>query len=308
MSGMSVAVIGAGAMGGLYGGLLASRPGNRVLLIDLWREHVAAINGSGLLIEAAEGPMRVMVQAAETARGLEPKDLVVILVKSRDTEAAARAAESAIGPETMVLSLQNGLGNIEILSEALGASKVIGGSTSFGAFLKGPGVIAWRGRGQTPIGELDGRVTDRIGTLAEVFQDAGLGPVVSTNVEGVIWTKLIVNVGINALAAILGVPNGGLLEDSEAASTMEAAVLEAAAVAAASGVRLEVSDPVAHVRDVCLKTGQNICSTMQDLRARRPTEIGVINGAVVKAGLRLGLDVQVNQRLWGLIQAQEAGF
>ncbi|MDR2454970.1 MAG: ketopantoate reductase family protein [Deltaproteobacteria bacterium] len=305
---MKVAVIGAGAMGSLYGGLLAGGRKNRVVLISRRAELVEKAKRSGLLIETAEGPIRAEVEARLGSGGLGPQDLVIILVKAMDTAYAASVASPLVGPQTMVVSLQNGLGNIEILRKILGEGPVIGGASTFGAVSAEPGVVSLRGRGHTAIGEINGRVTERIERLRDALAEASLEPRISVNVEGLIWTKLLINAGINALAGLMGLENGRLLAFPEAQSLMTRAVLEAEKVAEKLGIRLETESPAELVREVCLKTKDNACSTLQDIRAKRPTEIAFINGAVAELGRSRGLSAPVNEILAALVKIREETY
>jgi 2-dehydropantoate 2-reductase len=305
---MRVAVIGAGAMGCLYGALLARVSGSEVILIDHGPERVAAINRSGVLIKASERNFAVRLKARVSPEGLAPRDLVLVLVKSGSTAEAARTAAALAGPSTVVLSLQNGLGNFEILSSILGPEMVLGGTTTFGASVEGHGVVSWRGAGRTVMAEADGGLTERLMRIGELMEAAGLAPSLSTDLRGLIWTKLLASAGVNAIAALLGVTNGRILELPEAAALSAAAVTETAEVAAALGVRLSVADPVAHVWEVCRLTAGNVCSTLQDVRARRPTEIAAINGAVAEAGRRAGVEIPVNEVLAWLMAALERTF
>jgi 2-dehydropantoate 2-reductase len=305
---MDIAVIGAGAMGGLYGGLLARTGSNVVTLVDVRADIVEAVNASGLVIETPEGLLTIKVKAAASAEGVKTQDLIIVLVKSSATREAARLGAALAGPETVALSLQNGLGNLEILAEVLGEARVVGGSTSFGAWVRAPGVVVLGGRGRTAIGELGGGESPRLRRLAAALSEAGLAPEMAGDVKCVVWTKLLANVGINALAGILGVQNGRLLELPAAAALMAGAVGEAEAVAKALGVKLGGLDALAHCHGVCRATAANVCSTLQDFRARRPTEIGAMNGAVAEAGRRLGVPVPVNEALGSLIKALEEAY
>jgi 2-dehydropantoate 2-reductase len=306
---MKIAILGAGAMGSLYGGFLARQMENKVTLINTRRDHIEAINSKGLTINTPEGDLVIKNLTAVTSpAGLGVHDLVIVFVKATATEEATRRAVNLVGPETIVLTLQNGLGNIEKLCRVVDPKHVVGGINSYGSAVKGPGEIVLRGFGETVFGEIDGSVSERLKNLKDVFDKASLPAKISANINGVVWTKLITNIGINALCAILDVKNGQLLQHPEAEALVEAAIREALAVAQAMGVVLETDDPLAHAKKVIQNTGENICSMLQDIRAKRQTEIAVINGAIVESGAKYGVPTPINMVLTNLIKVIQRGY
>lgn len=306
---MKIAVLGAGAMGSLYGGLLAEA-GNEVVLIDIWKDHIDTVNDKGLEIESLDGKSRVVrnIRGVYEPASAGTAGLVLIFVKATMTAQAAPAARPLIGPSTAVLTLQNGLGNVEALCSALEPSCVIAGTSGHGSTILAPGRIRHAGSGDTVIGELDGSRGERIEAVAALLEKAGLSAKISENVMGLIWTKLIVNIGINALTAVTGLKNGRLLDFAETDGLLRAAVEEACAVAKAKGIRLETADPVGHTKEVARKTGANRSSMLQDVSAKRQTEIAVINGAVASEGKRLGIPVPVNNILTNLILVRQKTY
>jgi 2-dehydropantoate 2-reductase len=306
------AMVGAGAMGSLFGGLLG-RAGQEVWLVDGWREQVDALNGGGLRIEdhsgcLGQGEIVVRVAATTDPGEVEPVDCVVFFVKSYDTEAAARWARPLFGPETVALTLQNGLGNVEQLERVLGSGRVLAGATSCGATLLGPGRIRFAGCGPTTVGELEDRVTPRVERIAAALAAAGLPTEVSANIKSVIWGKILINVGINALTALTGLTNGGLLEHAETREVMRAAVTEATTVALARNIRGLRSDPVAHVEEVAARTAANRSSMLQDVERGRRTEIEAINGSIVREAAVAGLSAPVNMVLTALVKMKEKSY
>ena len=300
---MKIAIIGAGAMGCLYGAKLSSGAGNEVHLLDVWKEHVDAVNTRGLLIET-DGELKEYRNLAAHTEASKAgfADLAVVFVKSTLTEQAVRSNIEVFGPDTAVLTLQNGLGNIELISKVVGSKKVLAGTTAHGATMLGPGKVRHAGQGMTLIGELDGCVSGRAGEICDVFNRAGLETSVSDNVLGAVWDKLLVNVGINALTGITRLHNGQILENPEIAGLLESAVLEGAKIAKARGVRLGFADPVSHTKDVCAATAKNKASMLQDILNHRKTEIDMINGAIVREGKLLGIETPVNETLTNLIK------
>jgi 2-dehydropantoate 2-reductase len=305
---VKIAIVGAGAMGSLFGGILREAA-HEVWLVDIWEAHMKAINSSGLRISGVSGDRIVGgLRAVSVADQVGPSDLVVVFVKSTVTEAAVFQAKPLLGPRTLALTLQNGLGNVEKMAATIPRTQIVAGTTAQGATVLGPGEIRHAGKGLTTIGELDGSRSARISELAEAFNAAGLETGISDNVLGLIWGKLLVNVGINALTALTGLKNGQLLEHSETAAVMERAVREAAAVARAKGIRLPFPDPVAHTRQIARATAENRSSMLQDVSSGRKTEIDMINGAIVREGASLGLDTPVNAVLTDLVKMMERGF
>jgi 2-dehydropantoate 2-reductase len=307
---MKIAILGAGAMGCAYGAMLAEGGESEVRLIDIWADHVKAINTSGLKVSSAAGDRIAKgdIKAFTSPDEVGPSDLVIVFVKAITTGDAMRKATCLVGPETMVLTLQNGLGNVEKLCSVIDKSHVIAGTASGGANIKGPGHIHHAAVGETTIGELDGSDTPRLAGLAAHLNRAGLVTKLSHNVLGLIWTKLIVNIGINALCTLTRLRNGQLLDYPGTESLLELAVSEAAAVAKAKGIKLECSDAVAHCKDVAARTGKNICSMLQDFNAKRTTEIAVINGAVVDAGLETGVATPFNLTLTNLVKTLQESY
>ena len=301
---MKIAVIGAGAMGSLFGAYLA-KAGAAVTVVDVWPEHVAAIRGQGLTLSEAAGDEVVRLDAALGTGGLEPVDLVILFVKSAATRFAALDAAALLRPGGRVLTLQNGLGNAEVIAEIVGAERVLAGTTAQGATLLGPGQIRHGGSGETHIGRLFGEVDEFCHEVARLLTNAGLPTVVEPDVRSLIWGKLIINTGINALTALLRLRNGQLAELDETRQLLALAVEEAVQVARAAGVRLPYENPLDKVLAVAVATGQNQSSMLQDVLRGSPTEIAVINGAIVREGERLGVATPVNRTLTLLVQALE---
>ena len=301
---MKIAVIGAGAMGSLFGAYLA-KAGAAVTVVDVWPEHVAAIRGQGLVLSEAAGDEVVRLDAALGTGGMEPVDLVILFVKSAATQAAATDAAALLRPGGRVLTLQNGLGNAEVIAEIVGAERVLAGTTAQGATLLGPGRVRHGGSGETHIGRLFGEVDEFCHEVARLLTNAGLPTVVEPDVRSLIWGKLIINTGINALTALLRLRNGQLAELDETRQLLALAVDEAVQVARAAGVRLPYENPRDKVWAVAVATGQNQSSMLQDVLRGSPTEIAVINGAIVREGERLGVATPVNRTLTLLVQALE---
>jgi 2-dehydropantoate 2-reductase len=306
---LKIAVLGAGALGCAIGGTLAG-DGHEVILISRNRAHVDAIRSRGLLMRHPEGDRTVRAQAAIDASGLGPMDLVIVLVKSFDTRSAMVAALNLVGPETTVLSLQNGLGHEEILAELVGREQVIGGKTYVGGVMLSPGlVLAGVAGKETLIGELDGRDSQRVLRIAEAFQRAGLKTTATPNILGSMWDKLLVNVATGAVSAVTRLPYGPLYRIPQIESTALAAVEEAMAVARAQGIQLAFRS----ARDAWVKAAAGLpqdfkTSMLQSLEKGSVTEIDFINGAVVRHGARLGIPTPVNATLVACVKGIEASL
>ncbi|MFP4482756.1 MAG: ketopantoate reductase family protein [Thermovirgaceae bacterium] len=304
---MKIAVLGSGAMGCLYGGSLAEA-GFDVTLIDVWKEHVDAINSNGLHIEGVTGDRVIKdISAVTDFSSLGTVDLLVVFVKATITEEAMEEARGLVGDKTVVLTLQNGLGNIEKIGAVVGKDKVMAGTTGHGSTMLGPGHIRHAGSGDTTLGELDGSKTERLEKVAEMFRKAGFSIILSSNVVGLIWDKLLVNIGINPLTALTGLRNGQLLDFAETEELLESLVSEAREVAKRQGIQLSC-DPVEHTKDVCRRTKENMSSMFQDVTKKRKTEIDVINGAIVEEGKKLGVETPVNRVITKLIKVREKTY
>lgn len=299
---MKISIIGSGAMGSLFGGGLSSS-GHDVVLYDVYKDHVDAINKDGLSIEdAATGVVKVVrPRASGDPEAVRDSDVMIIFVKSTNTEEAAARFKAYAKSSTIALTLQNGLGNEAILRKYFGVERTAAGVTSQGATFLGPGKIRHAGKGPTHMAMADGDQS-KLSALAQAMEKAGFEIHVDKDVAGMIWSKLIINVGINALTALLGVTNGRLLEFSDIKAIMKDLVDEAIAVANARGIRLTYADPLAAVYDVAAKTGANFSSMLQDFQKNRQSEIDFMNGAIVREGKELGIPVPINEAITRLVR------
>jgi 2-dehydropantoate 2-reductase len=303
---VKICFIGAGALGSTIGGTLAAG-GSEVTLIDTYGAHVEAINQNGLVLRREGKNRAVKVAAATSCIGLRPVDLVIVLVKSYHTRQAIEAALPIIGPDTLIMSLQNGLGHEDILSEVVGRDRLLAGKTYVGGVFVSPGhVIAGVDGKLTVIGELDGRDSERAHRIADEFGHAGLLTQVSTNIMGTIWDKLLINVATGAISGITRLVYGELYRISAIEATALAAVDEAIAVAKALGITLSIPD----ARDAWLKASAGLpfefkTSILQSLEKGLPTEIDFINGAVVRQGKKCGIATPVNETLVACIEGIE---
>ncbi|MBC8158580.1 MAG: ketopantoate reductase family protein [Alphaproteobacteria bacterium] len=303
---MKTYIIGAGALGSTIGGALAEA-GVDVTLITRNRAHVDAIVRGGLTMRTDAAEHRIDIGAAVDTHGLPPADLVIILVKSAQTKAAIEAAKNTIAPHTCVLTLQNGLGHEDILGDAIGAEHIVSGKTYVGGQITAPGELLSGiiGR-ETIIGELDGSMSERILTIAALFEKADMVLTVSPNIKGVIWDKLLVNVATGALSAVTGLAYGDLYGVPEVKACAVAAVTEAMAVARAKGVTLSTKAPVDAWNAAAAGLPHDFkASMLQSLEKGARTEVDFINGAVVRAGAEMGVPTPVNATLVACVKGVE---
>jgi 2-dehydropantoate 2-reductase len=303
---MKTVIMGAGAMGSLFGGLLALSKED-VWLVDIREDHLQALGSAGLAVEERGRIQTIPVHATKEVGSIGKADLILFFVKAYHIEKAASDALVLQKEDTVFLTLQNGLGNEEAICKQVDPRKVILGVTNHGATFLGPGRIRHAGWGKTYIGELDGRVTPRVIQIAQLFTRSRIETEVSSNIQNLVWNKLFINVGINAVAALTGLKNGRLLDYPETLRLMEALVSEAVAVARRKGILID-GNPIDKVKAVAEATRENRCSMGQDFDNRRKTEIEVINGAVVREAERLGIAVPYNQMITDLIKVIEKGF
>jgi 2-dehydropantoate 2-reductase len=302
---MKIAVVGAGAMGSLFGAML-SEAGNEVWLYDVWVEHVKTINKDGLRIER-EGQTRTLsIEATTDPEQIGQAELVIIFVKSTHTASAAETARKLAGSDGAVMTLQNGMGNADILSEFIDPERVLAGTTSHGATLLGPGSIRHAGIGTTTIGAWaeteQGR--ERARKLSDFFTKIGIQTEAVDDVRSLLWNKLLINIGINAITALTTIKNGQILDLEITRQLSRNAVEEAMKIAGQMNIKVR-EDAVDHVYAVAEATALNRSSMGQDVDNKRQTEIGTINGFIVRQAKRLGLKAPVNETLTALIQTLE---
>ncbi|UCD58282.1 MAG: 2-dehydropantoate 2-reductase [Candidatus Hydrogenedentota bacterium] len=302
-----IVVVGPGAIGCLVGAIL-KEAGHRVIMLDHHPERAEKINQDGIHLDGISGKREVEVRATARAADAAGCELAIIATKSYDTEAAVGSVAEFIGPATPVLTLQNGLGNVELISRAVGDERTIGGITSQGATLVAAGSIIHAGTGKTIIGTPSNRLTDNLKLVRDILKSATFDPQVSESLEATIWGKLIINVGINALTAITRLNNGRLLDFEGTRQIMRDAVAEAEVVAKAKNIKLALKDPLAQVEEVCRLTATNVSSMLQDVLAKRRTEIDAINGAVARIGGEAGVPTPVNAALTSLVRAIESSY
>ena len=300
---MQFVVIGAGNMGCVYGGNLA-RIGQSVAFLDVWAEHVERINTQGLHVEGLTGVFDVTARAATDVRELPPADVVLICVNAYSTQAAAEAARQVLKPEGCCLTLQNGVGNVEILAAALGEQRVLAGLSFQSGDMAGPGSVRHTNNGPTYMGELDRSRSPRLLELAALFEQAGMHPDLVADVLTTIWAKFVHNCGINALCALTGLRPGHIQEVPAMLEFQSRIVAETVALLSAKGVTLTEPDPDSAIKEYCSHKFHRV-SMAQHLLRGQLTEIDSLNGYVARESARLGLAAPYSHALACLIKGRQ---
>lgn len=301
---MRICIVGCGAMGSIYAALLSSA-GHEIIAVDPNAEHVNAINSHGLRVWGASGDRRVHIRAC-----VEPPehsvDLVVCAVKARFIAAAAASLAPLLGPSTRVLTIQNGLGSAEVVAQAVGPDRlIVGVAQGFGASLPAPGCAHHNDMKAIRMGAyagLDPAIVEEIVTL---WAAAGFDTTTATDIAALQWEKLICNVAYSAPCAITGLTVGGVMQHPRVGTVSRAAAREAYDIARAAGIALSFEDPVQTVQEFAGRMPDAKPSVLLDLEAGRPSEVGVINGAVPREAAKLGRTAPVNATLTALVETLE---
>jgi len=303
---MYIVILGAGAMGCLFGGRLAEA-GHQVVLVDVWPAHLDAINSHGLMLETVEGDRRIAIPACRAEEVTEPPELLVLFTKSIHTPRALESARHLLGEETWVLTLQNGLGNLEAVEAFVPRRRIVVGTTTWPSDLLGPGRVRSLGDGSTRILAADAQVTPDLARISQTLDRAGLRCAISPEVFAAIWEKLAFNAALNTLTAVTGLPVGGVGGTVDGRALARAIVREVVTVANRKGVGASEATVLATVDEAFRDHEEHLPSMLQDLRAGRKTEIEAISGAVVREAASLGLAVPVTQSLYRLVRIIEQG-
>ncbi len=304
---MKIIIAGAGAMGCLLAAYL-SKSKQEIWLLDIVEEKVESIKQKGIIVEGVSGNWKANVQITTDASQIKNPDLIIICVKAYHTKNAILQCKPVITDNTKVLTLQNGIGNVEVISEVIGSEKVIAGVTNHGVTALGHGYIRHAGKGMTTIGQLDGKIPVEMSAIRELFKKSNMEIKISRDIKGVLWSKLIINAGINALSAITRLTNGDLIKFEHSRRILRDAVAEASKVVKRKRIKLVYDDPLAKVEAVCEATSGNKSSMLQDVLNKKPTEIDFINGVITRQAQSLGIAVPVNLMLVDLIKTIEQGY
>lgn len=299
---MNITILGAGAIGSLLGAHLTRH--HTVTLIGR-PPHITAIQQQGLAVTGKTRFHGAITTAPTLTATLPAPDLIILTVKAYDTKAAATQIKTILQPTTLVLTLQNGLGNIETLQETLPKDQILAGVITHGALLKEPGTIQHTGTGDIIIGELDGTITDRVQTIANAFTLSGLPTTTSNHIISDIWTKTIVNSSINPITAFFSCQNGYLDTNPVLTGAVDMVCEESTRIAQADGINLTIGDMKRLTHQVIKATAHNSSSMLQSIQHGKPTEINALNQALVRIAGKNHLDAPLNQLLTALIHWKE---
>ena len=304
---MKTVIIGPGAMGCLYAFLL-TRAGYETWLLDNSEDRAERIRAQGLKIEGVSGDYQLPFPRISASPDVIGKaDLLILFVKAYNTATALESVREVVTANTMILTLQNGIGNMESIRDAYPQNAIVAGTTAQGATLLSAGHIRHAGLGETVVGGIDANSTFHAKLIKDLFMSAYIPTEMAEDVQGVLWGKLLINCAINPLTAIMRVPNGQLPKITDLCEVMSRVVEEGAAIARSASITLPYSDPVAKVMEVCAATAENRSSMLQDIEAGKKTEINYLNGALVRCGKETGVAAPLNSFLTHLVQALETG-
>jgi 2-dehydropantoate 2-reductase len=301
---MNVGILGAGALGCTYGGYLFEA-GETVHLIDVWDEHVEAINRDGLTITTDDDERVVPVTATTDPGEVGAVDVLFVLVKATQTREALREAADLVDADTTVVTLQNGLRNVEVIAEQVPERQIVSGSTMVGATVVGPGAVRVHRIADTVVG---GSEANSIRTVVELLEAAPLPVSTVDDARAAIWSKQLVNVAVKPTAALTGLRNGALVASDDVLGVMEELLSETLAVASAAGIEIDEERPLERVVDACERTSEKRSSMLVDIDAGRPTEIDHINGTVAEYGSRFGVATPYNELVTALVHGKEANY
>ena len=299
-----IAVVGAGAMGSLFGGLLAEN-GLEVTLIDVWKAHVDAIKSKGLKMVGFGGDRYIDVRASDNPAELSPVDVVFVQCKAASTVEAIKNTKPIIGDDTVVISFQNGLGNEETIAEIIGAEKVLGGLTAQAANIEGPGIV--RNHAELPswIGEMSGGQSERATKLCRIFSDNGIPTDPSQDIKKRIWNKLFANLAVSPMSGITDLQVRELFAKDDAQQLAFAIIDEALGVAQAEGLDIGQAESREVLLKIIASNQTNKSSLCVDILNKRKTEIDFINGSIVRLGEKHGIPTPLNKALVILVKTIE---
>ncbi|HHW94344.1 MAG TPA: 2-dehydropantoate 2-reductase [Mogibacterium sp.] len=301
---MKIAIIGSGAMGLLFGTKLALS-GKEVTMVDVVPDVIEAINKNGISLDTDEGSFTVPVKASRAEDMKEPVDLAILFTKTIYSRFALEVAHHYVDENTWFLTMQNGLGNIELIEEFVPKERIIAGVTTWSSDLKGPGHAATHGKGYLRMASANGEVTDGLIAIKDALSDAGLGSEIFPDVMVAIWEKVAFNAAINATTAICRIPCGGMGKSDLAEELLYLISDEVCEVANRSGIKASAEDVRKTLKNTLTEHYHHFSSMSQDVLAKRKTENEFISGGVVKKAKELGMEVPYNQAMYMLLNAIE---
>ncbi|HZY95322.1 MAG TPA: 2-dehydropantoate 2-reductase [Candidatus Bathyarchaeia archaeon] len=303
---MRIAIIGPGALGCLFG-IRLNKTGHDIILVHHRKRSVRRIKASGVRLKNLSGRIeKANLKIQGTLHRSDRVDLVIVTVKAYDTETVARSLKGSLGPLGLVLTLQNGLNNLETLSRYIPAKAIVGGSTTEGAYLIGEGYAQHTGRGTTWLGQIVPAKSANIYHLKKVFQGAGFSTRVTRNVKGVLWSKAIVNSAINPLTALTRLRNGELVKVPGLLAITIKVVEEGQQVCSLLGIKTTRPGPGQLLEKILSSTALNKSSMLQDVEKGKRSEILQLNGMIAKFGKSRNLDTPYNTLLTNLVLGLES--
>ena len=306
-----VAVLGAGAMGCLFGGLMAEK-GLDVVLIDVWKDHVDAINKNGLKMDGHGGDRFIKIKATTDPSTLKPVDAIIIMCKATALKTALTNAKNIIDDKTMLMSFQNGIGHEAIMQEIAGKNKVLGGTTTQASNIIGPGHIKNHGSLPSWIGEYEGGMSDRVSDLAETFTAHNLETIAVADIKKRKWMKLFALTAIGPLSSVFDLHHTDLYITNKnqkvSRNLGKQIILETRAVAKADGVDVTEDECLEMFNKIVDSKQTNKSSMCFDILNKRKTEIEFINGAVAKIGKSHGIKTPMNDLMYNMIMVKEGMY
>lgn len=301
---MKITVVGCGAMGSIYAALLAS-DGHDVIAVDTNQAHIDAINNDGLRVSGASGDRTVSIPA-HTAAPDEPADLLILAVKGAHAASAAEVSKPLVDKNTIILTIQNGLGSADKVAGVLGADRlIVGVAQGFGASLPSPGHAHHNDMKAIRMGSYASLGRDQTHEISEVYRHAGFDADCVNDIAAMQWDKLICNVAYSAPSALTGMTVGEVMNDPIMGEVSRNAAIEAWDIACALKINIDIPDPVAHVRNFAGRMPEAKPSVLLDIEAGRPSEIGLINGAVPVQAAKVDMTAPVNDTLTRLVLSME---
>jgi 2-dehydropantoate 2-reductase len=306
---MKIGIFGAGAMGSVYAGLMAEA-GHEIWAVDIWQEHVDAINSSGLRVEGASGDRVVQgIQATANADDVGVCDLYVLATKASGVGPAAQKIAPLMGPESMVITIQNGLGAGERIAEFMETDRVLlGVADGFGASMKGPGHVHHSAMNLIRVGEMNGGMTDRLQRITGVWQEAGFNAKAFEDIDQLIWGKYICNVAFSGPCTVFDRTLAELMANPDSWAIAQGCALEVQLLGKAKNIAFTFDDPIEYITAFGHKMLDARPSMLLDHHAKRPSEIDAINGKAVELGRQLGIPTPYNEVLTAVIRQRESGF
>ncbi len=303
---MKFGIIGAGAMGCLLGAFLKEKTKD-IWLVDTWEDHVSRINENGLTITDKGQTRNVSIRATMETEKVGICDVVVISTKFHDTRQAVQSGLCMMNSDTVVITIQNGIGNVEIISEFVGCNQIVSGLTTLGSVLRGPGMIeaTFSENAETYLWPLQGEPNERVKAIVEVFSQSGLSFSLTPDVRERIWKKLCLNAAFSILVAIPRLKCGDFIDQPSSRELIRGLVSEIAAVAKREGIDMDPESAYQYVVDLAKQAPNHLTSALIDVINRRKTEVDCLNGAIVAKGRQYGIETPFNTAVFNLIQIIE---